>query len=327
MSADTVFINSQIDIRSIVESLGAEFRGNRCNCIIHGGDNQTSFEIFDNGRAWNCHSRIECSRYGHDGIALLRILNNWTFQQVVQEYDKPVDPQEAARRAAQNADRIARELQKKIEEAQKALEDLQKARRWLEYHQQMGDGARELWRERGITDDWQNYWRFGYCLACPTYPPSASLTIPIFVPNEAEPRNIKHRLLTPENPKDKYRPEKSGLPAMPFYGDNVLPIEAADRVILVEGEIKAAVTFATLNYDSWQVIGMPGKDAFKSLPDLSGHDGIWLIPDPDGLEQWGKFAKTVSGRVISLPGKIDDMINAGAINKADLCGMLDQARR
>jgi hypothetical protein len=326
MNTDTASINAQINIVQALEYAGATFHKNRCNCPVHGGEDK-NLEVFDNGRAWKCHSRVECNRFGNDGIGLLRALNGWTFMEVKEKYDKPADPQEAARRAADNAERVARDLQRKIEEAQKALKELQEARRWLEYHQQMGDGARELWRERGLANEWQDYWRLGYCLACPTYTASASLTIPLFVPNEDEPSNIKHRLLTPENPKDKYRPERSGLPALPFYADNVLPVEAADRVIIVEGEIKAAVTFAMLNYDGWQVLGLPGKDAFKTLPDLAGHDGVWLIPDPDGLDMWRKAAQQIGARVITLPDKIDDMINAGAIDKDDLCGMLDQARR
>lgn len=326
MSTDTAAINAQINITQALEYAGATFHKNRCNCPIHGGQDK-NLEVFDSGRAWTCHSRVECNQYGHDGIGLLRALNGWSFLEVKEKYDKPADPQEAARRAAQNAERAARELQEKIEQAQKALEELQKARKWQEYHQMMGDGARDLWRLRGIPDEWQNYWNLGYCLSCPTYAPSASLTIPLFQPNEAEPRNIKHRLLTPENPKDKYRPEKSGLPAVPFYGDNVLPVAAADRVIIVEGEIKAAVTFSTLNYEGWQVIGLPGKDAFRTVPDLAGHDGVWLIPDPDGLEAWGKFAHTLGGRVVTLPEKIDDLIIAGAMERSDLLGLLDQARK
>ncbi len=326
MKTDTEAINAQINIRQVLEYAGADFHKNRCPCPIHGGEDN-NLEVFDGGRAWTCHSRAECNQFGHDGIALLRALNNWTFQQVKEQYDKPVDPQEAARRAAETAKRIEQELQRKIEEAQKALEDLQKARRWLEYHQMMGDGARDLWQQRGIPNEWQDYWRLGYCISCPTYQQSASLTIPLFQPNEAEPRNIKHRLLTPENPKDKYRPERSGLPAVPFYADNVLPVQAADRVIIVEGEIKAAVTFATLNYDGWQVIGLPGKDAFKTVPDLGGHDGVWLIPDPDGVENWRKACGGFGGRLVTLPGKVDDLINAGNIGRDDLVGMMEQARK
>ena len=33
MNADTASINAQINIRSVVESLGAEFRGNRARCV------------------------------------------------------------------------------------------------------------------------------------------------------------------------------------------------------------------------------------------------------------------------------------------------------
>jgi hypothetical protein len=134
MTTDTAFINSQIDIREAAENAGAEFHGNRATCPIHGGDNPHAFEIFDGGRAWTCHTRTECNQFGHDGIGLLRALNNWTFNEVKERYTTAIDPQEAARRAAENAKRIERELQEKIEQAQRAIEELRKARKWVEDH-------------------------------------------------------------------------------------------------------------------------------------------------------------------------------------------------
>jgi hypothetical protein len=325
---DTVAINQQINIREVAERAGATFHKNRSACPIHGGDNVNAFEIFDNGRAWTCHTREECNRHGHDGIALLRALNNWTFPQLLDQYQKPVDPQEAARRAVENAKRVEQELQRKIEEAQKALRELQDARKWLEYHNNMGTGARQLWQERGIPDDWQDFWQFGYTYSCPTYSASPSLTIPLFMPLEDEPRNIRHRLLSPPEPNDKYRPERSGLPAMPFYADPSLELDYANRIIIVEGEIKAAVTYMTVYTPGWQVIGMPGKKSFSTIAgDLSGHDNVWIIPDPDGSDLWRKAAQQIGGRIVIVPDKIDDLINAGKVDQATLMGMMEQARR
>lgn len=328
---DTATINAQIDLQAVAESAGAIFRGKRANCPIHGGDNKTAFELFDNGRAWTCHTHgAECNKFGHDGIGLLRALNNWTFNEVKEKYSAPLEPQEAAKRAAQTAERITRELQETIERAQKALEELQKARKWLEYHNNMSTANRAMWNARGIPDEWQDFWKFGYCQSCPTYKQSPSLTLPIYTPNQDDPLLIRHRLLKPDptNPKDKYRPEVSGLPSAVFYGDTTLPIEAADRVIVVEGEIKGAVTFLTVDRPLWQVIGIPGRDAFKAAEKiLQGHDAIWMIPDPGVESDWREKAAHLKARFITLPEKIDDMILAGTLGRAEIVGMMEQARR
>lgn len=332
MSVDTAFINSQINILQTAESAGARFKKSgkdyHSHCPIHGGDNPGAFVVFGDQKSWKCFTRAECNQYGHDGIALLRALNGWTFSEVAEKYTTPIDPKEAARRAAEAAKRAERDLQEKIEQAQKALEELRKARKWIEYHDSMDDHARQLWRGRGIPDEWQDFWKFGYTDSCPVYRTSASLTMPILLPDDLEPRNIRHRLLSPENSKDKYRPERAGLPALPFYADTTLPLEAADRIIVVEGEIKAAVTMVALDRPLWQVVGVPGKEAFETIAGtLKNHDGVWVIPDPDGLEAWREKTHSVSGRLITLTEKIDDLINNGMLDKQDLCGLMDQARK
>ena len=73
---------------------------------------------------------------------------------------------------------------------------------------------------------------------------------------ENELLNVKHRLLNPKNPKDKYRPETHGLGAFP----PLLAIPSmgydGELVIVVEGEIKAMVTWAHLPAFDFQVIGV-----------------------------------------------------------------------
>lgn len=328
---DTDAINAMIDIRAVAESAGAVFKKNRSRCVIHGGDNPNAFEIFDNGRAFKCHTHsAECNKFGHDGIGLLRALNGWSFKEAVERYEQPADPRKAAEIAAKTAERIAKELQETIERAQKALEELQKARKWLEYHQNMNEVNRQMWRDRGIPDEWQNEWKFGYCSACPTYRSSDSLTMPIYTPNRDDPLLVRHRLLhpDPQNPKDKYRPEVAGLPAAPFYADSTLPIIAADRVVIVEGEIKSCVTYIAINRPLWQVIGVPGKEAFKTVEkELQGHDGVWLVPDPGADREWRERSAHLKARVITLPDKIDDMMNAGILTGDVFVGMMEQARR
>lgn len=335
MPNDTALINSMIDIREVAEHAGAEFKGNHSHCPIHNGDNPTAFSIFDNGKAWKCFTHeAECNRHGHDGIGLLMALNNWTFKQVCEKYNQPIDPLEAARRAAENAKRIEQELQRKIEEAQKAIEELRKARRWIEYHNNMGEGARQLWRDRGVADSWQDYYKFGYSVDFPysyknEYYTSPTLTIPLFAIGQDEPGNIKHRLLEPAIEKSKYRYEKNGLPAMLFYGDKDLPADRAERVVIVEGEIKAAVTMQTLDTPLTQVIGIPGKentcDIFKQLE--GRHDTIIML-DPDAKREAVAMARAMGGaRVVDLPGKCDDLIVEYGLDKKWLETVLYNARK
>lgn len=326
---DTAALNAQIDMRATAEQAGAKFKGNRSHCPIHGGDNPTAFEIFDNGRAWTCHTHgAECNRYGHDSIALLRALNNWTFQEAVAQFDKPTDPKEAQKRAEENAKRIERELKETIEKAQKALEDLQKARKWIEYHSNMNTTNRAMWEARGIPAEWQDFWKLGYCPSCPTYRKSDSLTIPIYTPNQDDPLMIRHRLLkpNPDNPKDKYRPEIAGLPAALCYADTTLPMDAADIIVGVEGEVKSFVTFLTIEKPLVQVMGIPGKEALKLFMNaMRGHDNFWLFPDPGS--DWKERTAGTAARVVCLPDKIDDMINSKIIGRREIYGMMNQARR
>jgi len=331
MAVDTVFVNSQINIRSTLESIGAEFHRNRSKCVIHGGDNPTSLEIFDDGRAYTCHSHSECCRFGHDGIGLLRALNNWTMAEVGERYQtnpQPIDPKEAARRAADNAERIQKDLERKIQEAQKAVEELRKARRWMDDHDNMSAQAIAEWERRGVPEMWQSWFWFGYrenfsYAHDGQYYTSPSLTIPIFDTTETDPVQVRHRILNPISPADKYRPEKAGIEALPFLGDRSLPIEAADRVIIVEGEIKAAVTFLTLDRPLWQVVGIPGKQIWGKLaPQLQGRKDTVILLDPDAKPEAEKMAKSLGGAlVVNFPRKIDDAIIEYGLDKDWLDGL------
>lgn len=312
---DAARINAQIDIRHVVEASGQQVRYNRCRCPIHGGDNATAFEIFDNGRAWTCHTHAECNRYGHDGIGLLRALNNWSFSEVAAKYDVPIDPHEAARRAVETAKRVERELQEKIEQAQRALEELRRARRWEQDHENMDAAARAEWARRGVPESWQNWFLFGFRQSFSyqhggSFYESPTLTIPIFNTTDTDPVNVRHRILRPVDSGDKYRPERAGMEAAPFYGDRSLPTKAATNVIIVEGEIKAAVTFLTLDQIGTQVIGIPGKQVWrKLLPELEGRTDTVIILDPDAKKDAVEMARSMGGaRVADLPEKIDDMI-------------------
>jgi hypothetical protein len=140
------------------------------------------------------------------------------------------------------------------------------------------------------------------------------------------------RLLDPVNPKDKYRPIKPDLPAVPFICDTDLPLDRAEKVLVIEGEIKAMVTFQLVDQPLLQVIGIPGKMS-KTISaqianDCTKHDlPSWWLFDPDGTEQAMSAAKLAGGRVITVPEKIDDMILSYAMTKRDIEGLMFGARK
>lgn len=294
------------------------------SCPFH-SEKTASFHAYEDH--YYCYG---CQAHG-DFLDLQSWAKNVPLAEIIRQNTiQPITPQERERIATREAERAARELEESIQRAQKALEELRKAGAWKQYHDNLTEETRALWEQRGIPTNWQDFWKLGYSASCPTYHQSPSLTIPIFQPGIAEPINVRHRLLKPssDNPGDKYRPEQAGLPASAFYADPQLSIENAERVIIVEGEIKAAVTLLTVDKPLWQVIGLPGKGAFSVIEGaLQGHDGIWLIPDPGGEELWHEKAVSLHARTIVLPAKIDDMINANYLSSENIFGMMDQARR
>ena len=191
------------------------------------------------------------------------------------------------------------------------------------------DKARELWRNRGVPDVFQDIWQLGYCndfiyRTKQGNATSASLVIPIYQIGKDDPINIRHRLLYPLNPGDKYRPERPGLKSAPFIADKDNDHE---RVLIVEGEIKAMVTYIELDDTGLQMYGIPGKNSFSSMVNnLEGKD-VYILFDPDAGDEAIKAAQAVRGKVINLQIKIDDAINAGYLDAAAIRRMMKNARR
>ena len=152
-----------------------------------------------------------------------------------------------------------------------------------------------------------------------------TLSIPIFDTGEY-PVNIRHRLLNPLTPNDKYRPEKAGLKATPFICDPELHF-TADKILVCEGEVKSMVAYITLDDPSIQVIGLPGKSFHSDLVDkLKGHRVVICL-DPDAQEEANQLAKGCGGQVLQLRGKIDDVILEDRLGKYSLRNMLQDAKK
>lgn len=243
------------------------------------------------------------------------------------------------------------EDERKAAEASRILAEHQRIdlvareRRDLAYHNNLDrdPSLRELFYRRLISDFFIDEWNLGYCInkhftdsRTQTSAISPSLTIPIYKPETRELVSIRHRLINPLSPDDKYRPEISGLPAALWIAD--LDRGFDDRpVVLCEGEFKAATVYITLDDPRYQVAGIPGKSPDLALLEpLSRASDLILCLDPDGIIPKKPGARTSLDRiaeirpdvrVLYLADKIDDMIVKGIISKETIKSLILNAKK
>jgi len=227
-------------------------------------------------------------------------------------------------------ERIAAEEARK-RSAERALALLQDQRLWERYYSQAGKVGREYWERRGIPGCWQDFWQLGYIEqreffidGAPYYTPTA--TIPLFAQGDV--LNIKHRLIDPPRQgKDKYRYEISGQPAPMFLCDPDKSI--AGHVIAIEGEIKAAVTFARLDDPNVTMVGLPGVTPPPGVvSQLSQAERVTFILDPGTDHQTLALAKQVGVRKcwrIPVQRKIDDALIETQATSYDIRRLLQTA--
>jgi hypothetical protein len=308
---------------------GSEYRG---NCPLHSGHNPTGFAVYvgpDGKQRWQCFSG-DCGHgdlidfvarwQGFDLAGALRYLTG----------DAQPDPATLQRLATERAERAATALRDEIARAQAALDDLLASQRVDTFaaNLQANERAQRLWQQRGIIPEMQSYWRLGFC---PSFSladgQTPTLTIPVFGEGWTL-RTLRHRLLNPPKPGDKYRPDRAGLGNHVFMAD---PDAAwnAGRVLVVEGEIKSMVVYQTLDDPSIQVIGIPGKTAAQQVISALGEGGrdVVVCLDPDARAESQSLARQVGGRALYLVDKVDDAILAGSLDKPALKWLLKTARR
>lgn len=242
-----------------------------------------------------------------------------------------IDPLAELQRKAEYAEHQAKRLEAEIAKAQTALAELREVQAWVRYHHNLDDQSRVMWEARGVADWYQDWLKLGYdpshtFWAGQEYQ-SPTLTIPIYEPETWDVINVKHRILGEASDKiGKYRPEKSGLPAALFPASPDLPI--GGRVLCVEGEIKAMVTFITLADANTQVVGLPSKNPPEGIiKQLQQVDDLILCLDPDADVR--EVAHEIGGkvRVMELPDKIDDYILTNNLDGDWLKGQVRMARR
>jgi hypothetical protein len=328
MNIDAVL--AKTDLLDLVEKAGGEpDRSGRCACPLHGGKDANAFHVYtDVGKQkWKCFSG-DCGQ--GDALDFIQKWRGWDIKQAYEFLggEQQYDPQEMKRLADERHERARLELEDKQRRMEAARKELQTAEKHLFYHESMGQWAKDLWITRGLDEGLQSFFTLGACadfmIGSDYHTPT--LTIPIFS-EQNELLNIKHRLINPKNSKDKYRPETHGLGAFP----PLLAIPAmgydGDLVIVVEGEIKAMVTWAHLPAFDFQVIGVAGKNSFKPLADKLFGRKVVVIPDPQGEKEAVELARAVSGRVFYCPDKIDDYLLQAKVKSDNFYQALRQARK
>jgi hypothetical protein len=320
---------AKTDLFDLVEKAGGTpDNSGRCACPLHGGQDTNAFHIYaDNGKQkWKCFSD-NCG--GGDAIDFVRVWRGWDLKQAYEFLggDTQSDPVEMKRLADERHARAQAELEDKQRRMEAARKELQVAQRHLYYHENMGAWAVDMWNARGLDEGLQSFFMLGACndFTIGEYH-TPTLTIPIFSETR-ELLNIKHRLVNPQKVNDKYRPETSGLGAFP----PLLAIPEmgydGDMVIVVEGEIKAMVTWSRLSGIDFQVIGVAGKSSFNRVADQLQGKNVLVIPDPQGEKEAVDLARKVNGRVLFVPDKIDDYLLETNMSTDNFFRLIKQARK
>ena len=323
----------QADLLDLAQKAGGVMKKNgdgwRGACPLHSGTNETAFSIFkgDDGLDyWKCFS--DCNT-GGDAIEFVRIWRGLDFLRAIEYLGGNIqtDPEELARLVKERSQKAHERAERERRIAEQTLLDLRHTEKHIYYHEHAAEWAKQEWTRRGLGESWQGFWYLGGCedfIINDGYH-TPSITIPIF-DEKREILNIRHRLMNPQNPKDKYRPERTGLRQVPFLA---LPEIGyyVDDILVVEGEIKAAVTYSVIGGMDIQVVGVPGQGMFKHLVDDLKGKRVVVCPDPGAEKSAYEFAKAVGGRYFTLPGKIDDYILETDATKNDLYNFMKYARK
>lgn len=342
MKFDIEAILAKSDLLAYVERAGGTPKGNgnryACACPLHGGNNTTAFSIFykDGRWIWNCFTGT-CG--GGDAIRFVEVWQGLKFKEACEWINGgQIEDQSGMKESAEQRHAAA------MIEEQAAKERTEARRKELElegmherYHNNMTQYHKDKWIEAGIDEGMQSFWTLGGCEDF-TYKDaeqiyhSPTLTIPIFSESR-ELLTIKHRLLNPHNPHDKYRPERTGLHAHPFLAVPEMGFDG-DKVLVMEGAKKAMVTW-TRSDSGWQCIGVDSQEMYKAMVEILQPVGkrVIVIPDPNtegnpnALRKAWHLAKEIGGAMVNIPAKIDDLILGADMNQDGLNDLLKQARK
>ena len=288
-----------------------------CTCPKCGGSVHESGELPDRCRLFcDDHPTLFCRRCGLVGYPDQFGDDRWT----------PPTPAELETfRQKREESESAR-----LRSAERALAHLRDTKLWEQYAEMSGEQGRAWWEGRGIPYPFQAIWNLGWDYDLSRWG-CASATIPLFN-HEGECLNIKHRLT--DDSKGRYRYNLTGQDAPMFLCDPDLSLE--NHVIAVEGEVKAAVAYVTLDNPAACIVGLPGLNPPQNITDTLGQaDRVTLVLDPGSDERvnggWSAAGKLVRDigrdkcRVLVTPVKVDDALIAMEADKWDIQRLLSQA--
>lgn len=324
-------IIAKSDLSDLVRKAGGDLNKGRCACPLHGGQNKTAFSVFhkDGKDYWACHSG-DC---GHgDAVDFVQKWQGLDFKGAISFLggDIASDPVAMAESAKLRHEAARIEMLAAQEREEARRKELQEAERHLLYHNNLlaTKWMRDTWTSWGIDEGMQDFWKLGGCtdfFVDGEYH-SPTLTIPV-MNEEYELMTIRHRIMKPVNPKDKYRPDRAGLRSHPYLA---LPEMGFDGGIIwvMEGEKKAMVTWTRSDSD-WQCIGVPGQEMYKHLTEklLPVGKRVIVVPDPGAELKAAQLAKQIGGKILLLPEKIDDFILSVNATQDDLYKLQKQARK
>jgi hypothetical protein len=317
-------------------------------CVVCGGRDR--LRVHDK-KGWFCRKCIgEPGSGGHwgDYADFTRLALGWTLKDTLRNMgiDRRLSPEEVAKFEAER--KAAQEAERQAEAAKQAAvhSRLTQSATWQIYNRNLDEHpqARRMWNERGLSDDWIEYYRLGYCPPRSWYGQftTDSLTIPYFRPQFTphpeggssiswQVMNLKHRLLMDDPPMGKYLPETAGAGNHLFYTDLTQHAVFGD-LLIVEGEIKAMVTWASMWIEDWciapnlTVIGVPGQGWREDwLEQFNRAERVFICLDPDAQTSAARLAKRLDrpSKNILLPDKVDDLITAGVIDGFKLYEILE----
>ena len=185
---------------------------------------------------------------------------------------------------------------------------------WEECHRRMQEEQRVWWRQQGIADEWQEYYKLGYAPQR-SFSHNGELfvanayTIPIFDLGW-KPINMQYRIENPPPGVGKYRQE-AGLSAAAFLSRPDMG-ELGGEIIVVEGAKKAAVVCAHLS-DTPQVVGLPGCSSWAGMDTaLQVCERVYVVLDPGAEEAAERLAVAIGKQavVVTIRMKPDDALLA-----------------
>ena len=309
-------------IRVLGEPISACHRYNKHACPFVAEKTPGEFTVYEDH--YHCFS---CGETG-DVIDFFAWVNNKSISEIMRENNLDFTPEQLIERKEEIVKIKIEAREKANAEVMDALKKLHRTKKWIEYHNNLNETYRELWRRRGVEDAFQSIWQLGYNPAFKYRTNQGILTTPsLTIPIKAvggECLNIQHRLQNAIN-GERYRPEGMGLKMdNPFICDTEL--KGAQDIIIVEGAIKAMVTYQTYDKPGAQVIGALNKGMMdKTIRQSKGRNAI-VIPDPDGREEIQDAARCSGAKVLRLPKKIDDLILEHGLGKHWLRDTIQQAR-